>query len=84
MLVPDTAHGTNPASCTLNGYTAVPIASSADGILDPVTVAEAMDDRVQLFVGYAPGNYFLEFDTFLAKPENEKLISQLAAVRIAE
>ena len=41
-------------------------------------------DRVQLFIGYDPGNYFLEFDTFLEVPGNEKLITQLAAVRIAE
>ena len=46
VLVPDTAHGTNPASCTLNGYTAVPISSSSQGILDPATVEAAMDDDV--------------------------------------
>lgn len=41
-------------------------------------------DRVTVFVGYDPGNYFLEFDTFVEAPGNEELRAQLAAVRIAE
>ena len=41
-------------------------------------------DRVQVFVGYDPGNYFLEFDTFIEAPGNEELRAQLAAVRVAE
>ena len=41
-------------------------------------------DRVQVFVGYDPGNYFLEFDTFVEAPGNEELRAQLAAVRVAE
>jgi glycine dehydrogenase subunit 2 len=44
ILVPDTAHGTNPASAALCGYTAVPVKSGADGILSPETVAAAMDE----------------------------------------
>ncbi|MDP6945559.1 MAG: aminomethyl-transferring glycine dehydrogenase subunit GcvPB, partial [Myxococcota bacterium] len=66
VLVPDTAHGTNPASCTLNGYTAVPIASSADGILDPVTVAEAMDDDVAAIMVTNPNTLGL-FETHIAE-----------------
>ena len=41
-------------------------------------------DRVTVFVGYDPGNYFLEFDTFVDAPGNEELLAQLAAVRITE
>ena len=37
-----------------------------------------------VFVGYDPGNYFLEFDTFVDAPGNEELLAQLAAVRITE
>lgn len=48
VLVPDTAHGTNPASCSANGLLAVPFASGADGIVDievvRKAVAEAGDD----------------------------------------
>jgi len=45
ILIPDTAHGTNPASAALCGYKPVPIKSSVDGILDPELVAEKMDDE---------------------------------------
>ena len=44
ILIPDTAHGTNPASATLCGYKSVNIKSGPKGILDPKTVADAMDE----------------------------------------
>ncbi len=44
ILIPDTAHGTNPASATLCDYKSIPVPSNADGILDPETVAQLMDD----------------------------------------
>ncbi len=40
-------------------------------------------DRVQVFVGYDPGNYFLEFDAFVDDPGNEELRSRLQAIRRA-
>ena len=43
ILVPDTAHGTNPASAALCGLKAVPVASGPDGILVPEGVAALMD-----------------------------------------
>jgi glycine dehydrogenase subunit 2 len=46
VLVPDSAHGTNPASAALNGYEVVSVASGDDGILHPEAVAAAMDDGV--------------------------------------
>jgi glycine dehydrogenase subunit 2 len=46
VLVPDSAHGTNPASAALNGYEVVSIASGADGILHPAAVAAGMDHQV--------------------------------------
>ncbi len=46
VLIPDTAHGTNPASAALNGYTCVELASGPDGRLHPETVAAAMDEDV--------------------------------------
>jgi glycine dehydrogenase subunit 2 len=46
VLIPDTAHGTNPASAALNGYTCVQLASGPDGRLHPETVAAAMDEDV--------------------------------------
>jgi glycine dehydrogenase subunit 2 len=44
VLVPDSAHGTNPASCTLNGLTAVPIPTGSDGIIHPDQIASLIDD----------------------------------------
>lgn len=44
VLIPDTAHGTNPASANLCGYRAVAVKSNANGILDPATISALMDD----------------------------------------
>jgi glycine dehydrogenase subunit 2 len=46
VLIPDTAHGTNPASAALNGYSTVQLASGADGRLHPDAVRAAMDEDV--------------------------------------
>ena len=46
VLIPDTAHGTNPASSALNGYAVVQLPSGADGRLHPEAVAAAMDEDV--------------------------------------
>lgn len=44
VIIPDTAHGTNPASAALCGFTAVPAKIDADGILPSARVAELMDE----------------------------------------
>ncbi len=44
ILIPDTAHGTNPASAALCGYKAIPVASNEDGILSVKRVTELMDE----------------------------------------
>ena len=46
IIVPDTAHGTNPASSTLCGYDVVQISSNERGVIDAATVAKAMDENV--------------------------------------
>jgi glycine dehydrogenase subunit 2 len=46
VLIPDTAHGTNPASAALNGYDVTAVPSGSDGILHPEKVAEAMTPDV--------------------------------------
>jgi len=45
ILIPDTAHGTNPASAALCGYQAVAVRSDDQGMLDPALVAELMDEE---------------------------------------
>ncbi len=44
MLIPDTAHGTNPASAALCSYEAVKVPSGPDGILTAEAVAELMTE----------------------------------------
>ena len=44
VLIPDTAHGTNPATAALCGYEVVSVAS--DGILTAASVREKMDEDV--------------------------------------
>ena len=44
VIIPDTAHGTNPASAALCGYEVITVAS--DGILSKEAVAAVMDDDV--------------------------------------
>ncbi|MCF6179915.1 MAG: aminotransferase class V-fold PLP-dependent enzyme, partial [Geopsychrobacter sp.] len=46
VLIPDTAHGTNPASAALCGYDVVPIASGDSGVLTAETVAAHMNEEV--------------------------------------
>ncbi|MGD8272156.1 MAG: aminomethyl-transferring glycine dehydrogenase subunit GcvPB [Desulfobacterales bacterium] len=43
IIVPDTAHGTNPASAALCGYRSIPIKSNERGVLSPQAVEEVMD-----------------------------------------
>jgi glycine dehydrogenase subunit 2 len=45
ILVPDTAHGTNPASAALCGYRPVPVRSGERGVLVPRSIAESMDEE---------------------------------------
>ncbi len=44
IIIPDTAHGTNPASASLCGYDSINIKSGENGILEPEAVAAIMDE----------------------------------------
>jgi glycine dehydrogenase subunit 2 len=44
IIVPDTAHGTNPASVALCGYRPVAVISNEEGILSAGAIAEVMDE----------------------------------------
>jgi glycine dehydrogenase subunit 2 len=46
IIVPDTAHGTNPASSSLCGYDVIQISSNDRGVIDASTVARVMDEGV--------------------------------------
>ncbi len=44
IIIPDTAHGTNPASSALAGFKVVPVKSEGKGLLTPEAVAAVMDE----------------------------------------
>ncbi|MEJ2376523.1 MAG: aminomethyl-transferring glycine dehydrogenase subunit GcvPB [Pseudolabrys sp.] len=46
ILIPDSAHGTNPASTTMAGFTAVELPSDARGNIDLEAVRAACDDSL--------------------------------------
>jgi glycine dehydrogenase subunit 2 len=46
VLIPDTAHGTNPASSSICGYQVIQVKSNERGVLSPEAVAEKMDTDV--------------------------------------
>ena len=45
IIVPDTAHGTNPASAALCGFRPVPVKSNEKGVLSADAVREVMDEE---------------------------------------
>ena len=44
IIIPDSAHGTNPASAALCGFKAIPVKSNENGVLSPEAVAAIMDE----------------------------------------
>ncbi|MCE5242917.1 MAG: aminomethyl-transferring glycine dehydrogenase subunit GcvPB [Syntrophobacteraceae bacterium] len=45
IIVPDTAHGTNPASAALCGFSPINVKSNEHGVLAPETIAAVMDEE---------------------------------------
>ncbi len=46
ILIPESAHGTNPASATLSGYACVVVPCNERGIISASTVKDLLDDEV--------------------------------------
>jgi glycine dehydrogenase subunit 2 len=66
IIVPDTAHGTNPASSTLCGYDVVQVSSNERGVIDAATVEKAMDETVAAVMITNPNTLGL-FETQIEK-----------------
>ncbi len=45
IIIPDSAHGTNPASAALCGFKTVAVKSNENGVLSPADVAAVMDEE---------------------------------------
>ncbi|UCB45515.1 MAG: aminomethyl-transferring glycine dehydrogenase subunit GcvPB [Spirochaetota bacterium] len=54
VLIPDTAHGTNPASVAMCGFKAVPLKSNREGIIDIDSVKSLMDEDVVAIMATNP------------------------------
>jgi glycine dehydrogenase subunit 2 len=50
VLIPDSAHGTNPASAALAGFNAVSVKSNARGLVDLDDLRAKLDDRTAVFM----------------------------------
>src|SRR5262249_23047401 len=66
VLVPDAAHGTNPATAAMCGFEVVSIPTAADGDMDLTALAAALDDRVAALMLTIPTTLGL-FDRSIVK-----------------
>ena len=46
MIIPDSAHGTNPATCSMGGFTPIEIKSDKNGLVDLEALEAAMTEEV--------------------------------------
>jgi glycine dehydrogenase subunit 2 len=46
MIIPDSAHGTNPASSSMNGFEVVPVATDANGNVDIESLKAVCDENL--------------------------------------
>src|SRR5947209_629255 len=69
VLVPDSAHGTNPASAALAGFEAVTVKSNARGLVDLDDLKPKLDDRTAVFMITNPNTLGLFDDQIAAITE---------------
>ena len=50
VLIPDSAHGTNPASAHLAGFEALTVKSGGDGLVDLADLRSKLDDKTAVFM----------------------------------
>lgn len=70
VLIPDSAHGTNPASVTLAGYTAIEIRSNSQGLIDVDELKKKVNEDIAAFMVTNPNTLGL-FES------NIKIISEI-------
>ncbi len=66
VIIPDTAHGTNPASAAICNYEVVPLKSNEEGLIDPAELAKLMDETVAAIMITNPNTLGL-FETNIAE-----------------
>lgn len=76
VVIPDTAHGTNPATVTMCGYETVTIPSDENGLVDLDALAAALDTDVAAFMLTNPNTLGL-FDSNIL--EITRLVHEVGA-----
>ena len=66
VLIPDGAHGTNPASAAMAGFDTVPVKSTDDGLIDLDDLRARLDDRVAVLMITNPNTLGM-FETHIAE-----------------
>jgi glycine dehydrogenase subunit 2 len=66
VLIPDSAHGTNPASVAVAGFESVEVPSGGDGRIDPEKLKEYLDDDVAAIMITNPNTLGL-FETHICE-----------------
>jgi glycine dehydrogenase subunit 2 len=66
VLIPDGAHGTNPASAAMAGFDTVPVKSTAEGLIDLDDLRARLDDRVAVLMITNPNTLGI-FETHIAQ-----------------
>ncbi len=69
ILIPDSAHGTNPASAAIAGFDAVTIKSNARGLVDLDDLKAKLDERTAVFMITNPNTLGLFDDQIAAITE---------------
>src|SRR6516164_6686849 len=69
VLIPDSAHGTNPASAAIAGFDAVPVKSNARGLVDLGDLKAKLDNRAAVFMITNPNTLGLFDDQIAAITE---------------
>jgi glycine dehydrogenase subunit 2 len=69
VLIPDSAHGTNPASAAIAGFKAVKVSSNAKGLVDLADLRAKLDDRAAVFMITNPNTLGLFDDQIKAITE---------------
>src|SRR5437588_7584328 len=69
VLIPDSAHGTNPASAAIAGFDAVSIKSNSRGLVDLEDLRSKLDDRAAVFMITNPNTLGLFDDQIAAITE---------------
>jgi glycine dehydrogenase subunit 2 len=69
VLIPDSAHGTNPASAALAGFDAVTVKSNSRGLVDMADFRAKLDERAAVFMITNPNTLGLFDDQIVAITE---------------